>query len=796
MKYLNINYKIFTVFLLLALLLKYNTVSAQKCENYLTTPDVFNEYCKTELLNKINSGAILLESLKSTNLKCWEVFSDRSDNTLYWDPDGAVKDEKLEYMEKLVVKKISGNWLLVYSQIYDKTNPIQYNKERGWIKAENLILSKYSILNEKSTPRKAMILVSIGNIDMNNISSEQILNNKFYFQPEPQVKNETGKKAKKFDIYFVLKETKGSVLLSKSDKLNASQQELKVNVPGWIPKSNVTFWDHRVCLELAYRPDVVVKKYENKEIPIFGTKTALDNFLSTQLYNKKEVVKKYIIKPKRQDPKIMRMPIIQNYDQTLKEVATIGNIGSDVKVTEEERVKIERKIQEIKDKIENIDILFVVDGTKSIAQYYPAIANSISQTIQNNKIKNSNNRIRFGLAIYRDYFDDDKAIEVLPLTGDNEKVINKVLTTECFSKNPELPESQYNGMIKGINDAGFNPAYSNIVVLIGDAGNHNPDPKGITIDNVTDLLYKQQISLIAFQAINGRDVAFRQFNRDAQKYLTGTAEKYTKGSNTKIKIEDISIKNTYKLNFTTSTNKQTDLFMFGRFTYASGDKAMDVQILEENIVQSINEYLKRVDQTKSDLEAMLGGDFPEDAMLEYLKNKGFKPDELQKLIEILKRADQITAKGNTSLQYYETGINCFTPVVFLSYDEKLSIDRILKQLIRDTQSSTQKKKGLQTALLEQCKKMLGDVSDENILNKNLNEIWDVILAVPFTGNQSISKTMLRDIDRLNDESFNEFYSKFEESAYKFIRNDFGSSKFELADQYFFWIPLNNIPGNE
>ena len=105
MKYLNINYKIFTVFLLLALLLKYNTVSAQKCENYLTTPDVFNEYCKTELLNKINSGAILLESLKSTNLKCWEVFSDRSDNTLYWDPDGAVKDEKLEYMEKLVVKK-------------------------------------------------------------------------------------------------------------------------------------------------------------------------------------------------------------------------------------------------------------------------------------------------------------------------------------------------------------------------------------------------------------------------------------------------------------------------------------------------------------------------------------------------------------------------------------------------------------------------------------------------------------------------------------------------------------------
>ena len=67
----------------------------------------------------------------------------------------------------------------------------------------------------------------------------------------------------------------------------------------------------------------------------------------------------------------------------------------------------------------------------------------------------------------------------------------------CKSKDNDLPEALYNGLIN-IEDAGFVERQSNIVVLIGDAGNHYPDPKGIKLADVLGVVKKYDVSFISF----------------------------------------------------------------------------------------------------------------------------------------------------------------------------------------------------------------------------------------------------------------------------------------------------------
>ena len=120
------------------------------------------------------------------------------------------------------------------------------------------------------------------------------------------------------------------------------------------------------------------------------------------------------------------------------------------------------------------------------------------------------------MAVYRDYPDGKNLLDLEPLTFDYDKIIAKVKETKCFSNDKNLPEAMYNGLINGIEKAGFNPSYSNVVVLIGDAGNHEPDPKGNTLEKAINTLYNYEASLIAFQVnyAETSDGTFDKFNFD------------------------------------------------------------------------------------------------------------------------------------------------------------------------------------------------------------------------------------------------------------------------------------------
>ena len=796
-----------TVLLFIAIAMNSTVLTAQTtCSNgYLSTPDVFTTYSKKSYMDKIYNNEIDLRNLKSTNNSyCWVVYSDRNGNSLYYSIDGRQKSDKLSFMERLSVKEVRGNWLLVYSQVLNKDGYEQRDVERGWIKAENLILSnKAALLNDKSSTKKAMILVSVSNLDPSTMSifKNELENKKFYDRPTSIKSYENGGTAKKFKIYYILKETQNMVLLSKSDKLTGSSIVLSERVSGWMLKLNITNWDHRLCLEENYG-NTAFRNYGDRKIPIFTDDDKyIKDFISNGDYttSKSHILKNTTIEKNRKDPYIMRMPILEtdNDQPNIKKVASIASLENKSGKAQKEIAVAIKKIVKLKNEANNVDFMFVVDATQSMSKYYSSIKKSIQNIISNNNLTGTNAKLRFGIAIYRDYADGDKAFEIQPLTSNYEAVLSKVSTTVCGSKDYDIPEAQYQGLIKGIQQAGFNKTHSNVVVLIGDAGNHAIDPKGYKVKDVVAEMNNYNINLIAFQVIAGSNISFQKFSWDAQDYLYGAANVIV-NKNTKVNLTELStnsnINNTYKLTY--GANNSDDKFkMFGRFTYATGNKAMSTSILENNIISSITIFIDKIQNEIAVLENVLDGGGGKNGtftpvFIDNLKRRGFTEND----IKILMNQGEISAKGRTSVKYFNQSTDCFYPVVFLSADEKDNIDRILGKL-KSWGGVGSKKKALKNALTQQAMDMLGAPKDV-VENKTMNDIWDIILGIPFGGDGMIKNRLLRDLDKLDDATFKPFYSKFKGQAEKFTNNPFDDSMFEMDGQRFYWIPLDKFPGNE
>ena len=773
--------------ILISLLLIIGKAFAQDHPNYMYVPKALNKYVKASFIEDIYNNNVSLVSLteKANSTRFWTVYSDRANNTLYTKGGWEKENERpLKLMERVVVKDIKerdGNtWLHVYSKSYKEMGKNPKNHvERGWIKAENVLLSNFALLNNQGIPKKRLMLYSLGE------PNEEIQKEHYYYYNQPEVGAKGDENvARKFRIFYVLKKEPGWVLLSKTDKLEGSNEI--GDILGWVPRRYTTAWDHRVCYEPASNREAY-NTYKNKDLPIFSRKRTLNQFIETGKLQETEVFKTFHVKSERPRPYIMRMPIMNNIGANKKKVVTIQSINE---MTNEEEAKIDKKINTLENKQELVNILLVVDATESMSKYLPQIKESITEIIRNNNISDANTSLRFGLAVYRDYPDDSDDFNLVPLTEDHDKVINKLLQTDTHSKDKDLPEAQYQGLVKGIRKAGFNKDNSNVVVLVGDAGNHTNDPEGYTSDKVINALQEYNASMIAFQVINGKAPSYDTFNFDVMNYLTKSAEEY--GG---VELRETGNKNTYKLVYPGLSEEERSLLRFGRFTYASGDQnIMEPSILKDNITRLVSDYLFTVEKGITILKNMREGNVQGDMnpeMVKWLKDHDFSEEQIGKLQNL----GEFTKRGYISKKYYNNDVKAFSPVVFLSSNEKRKIDNTLRKLTKGKMSITERKKALQNTLLEQCKKILGEVSDRQIYDKNMNEIWQIILSIPFTGSSKIKNTLLRNIKSISDKKFRPFYDGFEEAANEFITNDYRNSRFELANQTYYWIPLKDIPGN-
>ena len=766
-------------------------------------PSELSSYVDTRLMNELYSGVRPLNSLNFDTQKPWVVFSDRSSNKTMNSPNSVFPaGPELEFMEPLYVTEISGSWLKVQKISERVKGKLIKNIDVGWLHADKTVLSRYPVLNESKSTRKAMALISLesGTVDMKQLKK---LKEKYLIYEDPT--DTTSKKgtATKFQIYYILKELNGMKLLSPTDQLTNNKAALRENVAGWMNNINLTTWDSKVCLEPSSGP-FIASKYGSKTADIFDTKEHLKAWRNSGHSNIKGRVKSFALQDSLLPPLVMRMPILSapesNQYQTVK-VATVGNPNEN-SVSQKQRINLQRELKDLTSKAKDINIVFVVDGTLSMKKYYKSVAGSIQKILNDSETLAIGARIRFGAVIYRDYADEPNDVEVFPLTANKSDIERWLMDVRCYSNDNDKPEAQYNGIINGLDQVGMSENESNVVVLIGDAGNHQPDPEGYTVKEATTIMSKYQANFISFQVIDFNDAAYNRFNRDAKNYLFSLGSSRNNGVITAQLSEKPNFDHTYELKFLSADGKDyTDLFMFGFFTFASRGAQMSTNELEDGISLALSNYLEqvntRIQTINSYLEGRTSANKFDPQIVQIVCESNFEsPAKIQECTELLSNLGEFSYIGYTDMALYGSR-DVYNPVVFVSYKELSSLQDKFAKLSSPMLTKTQQKQRIYDALVGQMK-IIKDDPIAVIEDKTLNEIWELMLSIPFDQSgiyNGLGNVKLKDIRSNQSDELQDFLEDVAIKSKGFNATKFKSRSFEVAGQKFFWIPLTQFPGN-
>ena len=816
----------------------------------LRVPNKFNDYVYEREMNAIYDGSTALDLIvKEADIdNPWIVYSDRNKNVIVDAPNGYKVDGQsaLDIGDRLHVFEVQGSWLKVGE--VTREDGVWKKDIKGWIKAEKLILSPYAVLGVTGGPKKGMILTSVSSFNKGDDLTEILSKKHFYKDPTCKETNISKNKARKFEFLFILKSNSNSMLMSYSDNLSLSSKS-KSNIRGWLQKSKVTKWEHRVCLEPNSSAEAV-RAYKGQKLYVIDDEGHFDRFLDQgSLPNDEWAIREIELINRRPFALQMRMPILPWKYETAKnkKVAAIAQMvtkkiecdcpdgtkseeccdeGGGEKIDpganlQDILAKATTKLSKYKAKRNTINLLFVLDGTRSMKNYGPAMARSIKEVILKKKSEGTNDQYRFGLAVYRHYTDDPdgKLFEFIPLQGDENQIIEKLESITYDSKNKVHQESHYYGMKEAIKRAKFDKNQTNIIVLVGDAGNIKNDERGIRKDDIINLLYEKNISLLSYQVNFLDNAAYGAFNMDVYSYMKKVGLKYVSNSTfyNKCTFQDLG-NNTIKLSFGSAKVKEIvdeeSVPMFGKFKFANRGDKIDVSLFESNLQTSLNEYLDMLEGLEDKMRRIIDLDSPEgesedneedadpldvftEAFVELLRKQGFSDMD----IEILKRQGEISSNGFLSLRTGGIDIDAFKPVIFISKDFKDVLNKRLETLAgRPDATGAEARAYLYNSMIDIVKAIMGEeTSKQMIEKKTFNEIWLQILGVEFAGNSFLKGMEIYKIKtELDDDQFMDFYLNFATQVDEFIQAEYDDafSRWEKAGQTYYWIPLTDVPGCE
>jgi hypothetical protein len=365
-------------------------------------------------------------------------------------------------------------------------------------------------------------------------------------------------------------------------------------------------------------------------------------------------------------------------------------------------------------------------------------------------------------------------------------------------------------MVKGIENVGFRKGNSNMVILVGDAGNHRNDIKGYTRSSVTKLLSEKKINLISFQVNFLKNSAYPKFNSDARGYLLETSKirlsnaKYK--TNVKSRLTQFgSDKYSQRLSFTGLDSRFWPLF--GAFKWSVEGSSLNVRIFEDNFTNLFLEYMSNLDHQREALRQVKNqfrnpsgplknsvGDEFED-IDDMLREKGFN----EKQIELLKRQGQLSVHGYVHTRIGEKS-SAYRPVMFISksFKERV-IDRQLNQISGFNGSISKARKHLYTTLITLIQGMVGETTPEKVIKQyTFDQVWEILLGVDFDRNSILRNVALKDLKtgKVEDEDIEEFFEVFKSDVKRFLKKPYDDkyTLFEAAEQEYLWIPLNDVPG--
>jgi len=395
--------------------------------------------------------------------------------------------------------------LMAYEKTSDKRFYLLKKRsgEWGWMQADDILDSSVCLRSE-NTKNPAFLKV----LPKNNWRVNKALGKDVSFFEGPGEHYSKNGKISIFNIRYAFKRVKGldnKEYIFFGDKPTWEHESPSESLRGWIKRDFCILWDNQVAV--YYNKDTL-KQNKREPVPVFEKQKHLMKHLKNGSINN------IIGKEERIFPEITpdttRFPVI-DHQNNLMQIFWINDAlnekSNDVvkkHIIDKKRGNAYRTIN----KIEKMDILFLIDSTRSMKQYFKPVADGIAYYIKGLE-PNERSRVRFAFGVYRDHDDYPQDFELLHTFNENNigrKIQNA--SHQTFSKNKQYYEAVFSGIYKAVqsvfpdydkNSSQKTGGLTRAVVVIGDHGDRDRKDVTHTKNNISKLLKDRGV---AFYAIN------------------------------------------------------------------------------------------------------------------------------------------------------------------------------------------------------------------------------------------------------------------------------------------------------
>ena len=190
----------------------------------------------------------------------WIVCSDRNNNKTFKDTLLIDLDKTIDFLDPFYVIEDKGEIIHIIKDPELEEGIFSFLAEDyGWIKKGNMLLWQHCLVSPNGTQN----LKGLVQNTLTEVKQERVEQGVTYFY-NPRLKSKSQKLSRSYEILYIYKINGNALLLGKSPSFFVDFA--KENILGWIPKNQVTQWDHNIALEVNWDKEAANER-KNKEQP-------------------------------------------------------------------------------------------------------------------------------------------------------------------------------------------------------------------------------------------------------------------------------------------------------------------------------------------------------------------------------------------------------------------------------------------------------------------------------------------------------------------------------------------------
>lgn len=743
------------------------------------------------------------QSPKPKSPKYWVVYSDRKDNITYSKPDGQTPFKKLDFNEKVRIAKIENGYALVYNEpvatvAYPEISAdAQREGARGWVPMSKLLLWPSCPTDKFGIYQKALICANFDQLSRNLLG--QLFKN-------PEKMNEALNLDATLDFYYVMKTEGNMVLLARYHSLEGRSDQV---LYGWVDKQSYVAWNQRSCLEKTWDRNDVKSFVENDVRIDFYKDSKCKSVATTDYFELKEEqtnsrnYNKYLY---RTDGNILRWPILDGSTSKLYHVTSFTSMhGGNMAVSEQmaKEAEIRKKVDNIQEKKTNINIGVVIDGTRSMEEFYPAVIEAIQQC---KGAFDDRYKILVGAVIYRDYTDGAVgAAEVFPLTRYDSKELHNWLAKggeygiKSAASDRTYEEALYHGINTAVDKLKFKIEETNILLVVGDCGN-NPNDTRYNADNIAKKIADKGIHLMGFQVRHSiQHQAYSRFRDNMQRLIMESLKKkYNKYSEVSTTVRMRPSEDGYE-----SFNNHNSKLFIGAFSCPQTTEKLALNKLTSLLTKSLHHCYGSTQTIINDLEVAKTHRFNKSSLPNAIPkiNESYIMDLMhsggvsQSDFDMLDSSNALIAfSGYAYRQQLER--NVFKPVAFMSAEELANLLNLLNPINASVAHDNPSDRTPYIDAVAKLASLLVGDDPGAAMSMGINEIMRRIMGL----NEATSALSGRTLDEIanpqvvDDNEYlgllNDFRKKYQTLSNIKSRYEF---KMRMNGLEYYWIPMEDLP---